>query len=288
MNGILVINKPVGLTSHQVITKIKKILNIKKIGHAGTLDPLASGVLVVLINDATKLSDFLISEDKEYIATIAIGTSTTTEDTTGEIVGQVKVSHLDEKEVDRVLETMIGENYQIPPMFSAIKLQGQKLYELARKGETIERTPRKIMIYSLKRISPITYLDNQAYFSFRTEVSKGTYIRALCTDIGKALNYPAHMKELVRTKSGKFTLENAYDLEDIENKKFQLIPMDDALTIPKVSLTSELYSKVKNGQKIASCDINMTSDLIAFTYQNQLVAIYKKQNNYYKAERVWN
>lgn len=288
MNGIIVVNKPVGLTSHQVINKIKRILKVKKIGHAGTLDPLASGVLIVLVNDATRLSDYLMADNKEYLATIAIGCSTTTEDCDGEVLEQVVVESLDEVLVDDVLSSMIGQNIQTPPMFSAIKQDGKKLYELAREGKTVERKSRQVYLYDLKRTSDISFNNHHAYFTYQALVSKGTYIRTLCVDIGKKLGFPAHMKELVRTKSGIFSLDDSYTIKDIENGNFKIIPMIEAMkSYKQINIDSKMYFKVKNGQKLLKDELNCNHDLVCLIYENNLMAIYRKQNNYYKAERVW-
>lgn len=287
MNGVLVVNKPEGLSSHQVISKIKKILKVKKIGHAGTLDPLATGVLVVLINDATKLSDYLMADEKTYLARIAIGSATDTEDRLGKLSELKIVKRLEN--VEQVLNSIIGPLEQIPPMYSAIKQDGKKLYELARKGEEVTRKSREVFISSLKRVSKIEYLNNHAYFNFEATVSKGTYIRTLCVEIGERLGYPAHMDSLSRISSGNFNLENSYTLEDIESNQFILVPLLEAMNHYKIiSLDDSLLFKVRNGQKLSSKDFHDTAERVIFEYNNQLVAIYKKEENMYKAERVWN
>lgn len=287
MNGILVVNKPIGLSSHQVIQTIKRTLKIKKIGHAGTLDPLASGVLIVLLNDATKLSDYLMADNKTYLAGIVLGTSTDTEDSLGKVQEEKKVTSL--SQVDQVLSSMIGPLKQIPPMYSAIKQDGKKLYELAREGKEVSRKSRDIEILTLERKTEITYQDDQAYFQFETRVSKGTYIRTLCVDIGEKLGYPAHMNSLVRLSSGKFSIADSYTLEEIKEGRFKIISNLEAINhYPVVDLNEELYFKVKNGQKISQDEVMKSADLIVFKYENNLIAIYKKEENIYKAERVWN
>src|SRR5690554_582555 len=223
MDGILVVDKAKGMTSHDVIYKIKKQLKLKKIGHAGTLDPLTTGVLVVLVNGATKLSNYLINDDKEYICKIVLGKATDTEDVSGKVIASKKVDK--DLHVDQVLDQFIGEQKQVPPMYSSVRHHGRKLYEIAREGMEVKRKARKITIYDLKRISEVKYFEDQAEFEFKVHCSKGTYIRTLCVEIGKALGYPAYMQELRRTKSGIFSLRDAFTLEDIKDNKATLINM---------------------------------------------------------------
>ncbi|HEY8395643.1 MAG TPA: tRNA pseudouridine(55) synthase TruB, partial [Bacilli bacterium] len=175
MNGILLVYKEKGMTSNAVIQKIKKILQVKKIGHAGTLDPLATGLLVVLINGATKLSNYLLNQEKEYLAEITIGIATSTEDAEGEIIACKEVS--ESLDPDPILRSLIGKRLQVPPLYSALKKDGKKLYEYAREGVEVERKAREIEIYALERRSPVRYENGTAKFSFYCKVSKGTYIR---------------------------------------------------------------------------------------------------------------
>lgn len=287
MNGVLLIHKEEGMSSFAVLHQLKKILSISKIGHAGTLDPLATGVLVVLLGEATKLSYYLLEKEKEYIAEVLLGISTTTQDILGEVVEEKEVN--DSIKPLEVLSTFLGEQKQLPPMYSAIKIQGQKLYDLARKGKTIHREERNINVYQLSLEEEVTYNNRQAKFKIRTLVSKGTYIRTLCEDIGKVLGYPACMASLVRTKSGIFSLENAYTLEQVRNGNYQVLDMNECLVdIPEQKMTEELYNKVKYGQKLSFDAIEDQIDLVKLTYQGKLVAIYKKQEQEYKVERVWN
>lgn len=283
MNGIIVVDKPKDWTSQDVLTKIKRILKLQKVGHVGTLDPLATGVLVVLVNEATKLSDYLMTDNKEYLSEIAIGQATDTEDVTGKITDTKKVGEI--LQVDEVLQSLKGVISQIPPMYSSIHHEGKKLYELARKGITIDRDPREIEIYDIKRTSDIIYENDMAKFSFLTSVSKGTYIRSLCVEIGNRLNYPAYMNELRRTKSGVFSLDQACSISDIENGNFQLLDMVTVFqgkTI--IEVDGELEKKVKNGMKVL---INAKDDLVIFTKNKQLLAIYEKDEKVYRAKRVW-
>lgn len=284
MDGILIVNKEKGITSFDVIRFLRRKFNIKKIGHAGTLDPLATGVLVILIGSATKLSDYAMSEKKTYEATISIGEAYDTEDSTGKLIEKVLV---DEKlDVDPVLKKILDLKYQVPPMYSALKVNGKKLYELARKDIQIERNPKKIEIFDIKRTSEILYSNNIAEFKYSVTVSKGTYIRSLCVEIGKILGYPAHMKELSRVKSGKFDIKDSYTLKDIENEKYKILP--NAVVFDKEEICevdSNMYSKIINGVPIKKED---SREIIVFTYEKKLIGIYKKEKGVYKAERVWN
>ena len=243
MNGILLINKPRGLTSHGVLYQLKRILNANKIGHVGTLDPQATGLLVVLVNEATKIAEFLNDDEKEYLAEIVIGESTDTEDGEGIVVATQKVEPL--KNVDDVLSTFIGKQQQIPPMFSAIKINGQKLYELARRGEEVVRKPRNIEIFDIERKSPILYENGRASFSFYVHTTKGTYIRSLCVDIGRKLNYLARMGNLQRISSGKFHIKNSFTIDDVKNGDYCLINMLEVLSdFPSVEVNAKQAFKI--------------------------------------------
>lgn len=284
MNGILVINKEKGMTSFDVIRTIKKKFSIKKIGHAGTLDPLATGVLVVLLGSATKLSNYVMGEKKTYEATVVIGESYDTEDSTGKLIDKKNINT--ELQVDSTLEKILDLKYQIPPMYSALKVNGKKLYELARKEIEVERKAREVEIFDIKRISEILYCENKVEFKFETTVSKGTYIRTLCVEIGKNLGYPAHMKDLNRVKSGKFKIENSYTLSDIENNKYKILPCIEVFDKDQLFEVDDfMYKKISNGSSI---EIKDDRQRIVFTYNGNLIGVYKKEKGVYKAERIWN
>jgi len=213
MDGILVVNKPSGITSHDVVDFIRRKFNIKRVGHAGTLDPLATGVLVMLLGKATKLSNTFLNDDKEYIAKLYFGKSTDTQDSQGKVLEEKNIAPIDIENIKKALENFKGEIEQIPPMVSAIKHKGKKLYELARAGKTVVREPRKI------RISEIEILDFKfPELTFKVKCSKGTYVRTLCEDIGKTLGVPSHMSGLVRSASGDFLLEDSKNMEDVNEK----------------------------------------------------------------------
>ena len=213
MDGILIVNKPAGITSHDVVDCIRRKFNMERVGHAGTLDPMATGVLVMLLGKATKLSSTFTCNDKEYIAKMFFGKSTDTQDSSGKVIEEKNIESLDIKDIEKALENFKGWIEQVPPMVSAIKHTGKKLYQLARSGKTVVREPRRI------NISAIEILDFKfPELTFKVKCSKGTYVRTLCEDIGKALGVPSHMSALVRTQSGDFLLEDSKNLEDIHEK----------------------------------------------------------------------
>lgn len=226
INGVIIIKKEKGFTSHDVVAKLRGIVKQKKIGHTGTLDPEAEGVLPVCLGNATKLCDILTDKTKEYVAELLLGITTDTQDMTGRILEEKEVM-ADEKQVEEVILSFLGSSFQIPPMYSALKINGKKLYELAREGKEVERKPRPIEIYELQILSielPVV--------KFRVLCSKGTYIRSLCADIGEKLSCGGCMQSLMRTKAGEFSIENAHTLSEIEEKRDQnllhelVIPVD--------------------------------------------------------------
>lgn len=267
MNGILLINKPIDFTSRDVVNKLTKILKTKKIGHTGTLDPIATGVLVVCVGNTTKLCELLTSEYKEYVATIKLGIKTDTLDTTGNII-EKKEYNVTEEQIKEVLNSFLGTSIQTTPIYSAVKVNGKKLYEYAREGKEVELPKREINITDIELIS---YKDDE--IKFKTTVSKGTYIRALIDDICNKLNTVGTMSSLIRTKQGKFTLEETFTLEDVENGKYELISIEKALSdIETITIDEETYNKVKNGAIIPK---QFNNDYANLLYNNKIVAIYK-------------
>jgi len=217
MDGILIINKPKGFTSHDVVNVVRKTLNEKKVGHTGTLDPNATGVLPILIGKATKISKYLIEHNKEYIAILKLGKTTDTGDSKGEIVGEdlhLKdvLKYLNIEHVKEILKLFLGEQKQIPPIYSAIKVNGKKLYEYARKGQAVEIEPRTITI---QKIELLELKEDE--ICFKVLCSKGTYIRTLCEDIAKKIGTIGYMKELTRTKVNEFSIENAITIDELKN-----------------------------------------------------------------------
>ncbi len=213
MNGILIIDKPKGYTSHDVINILRKELNTKKIGHTGTLDPNATGVLPILVGQATKISKYLIEHDKTYIAELKLGEKSLTGDTEGEIIQKKVVPNLTNKTVENVLKSFIGKQKQIPPIYSAVKINGKKAYEYARKNQNIELEPREIEIKKIELIS----FENDIV-TYKVTCTKGTYIRALCQDIAEKLGTVGLMQNLCRTQVDNFNIENAVTLEEIRQK----------------------------------------------------------------------
>ncbi len=243
MNGIIIVNKPQGFTSQDVVSKIKKILNEKKAGHTGTLDPLATGVLPVLLGNSTKLSKYLVEHDKIYVAKIRLGEKTETGDSEGKIIEEKNVPELSVSKVENVLNSFLGKQMQLPPMYSAIKVNGKKLYEYARNGQTADIPEREIEVYS---ISLISFENNE--IEFEVKVSKGTYIRTLCEDIAKALGTVGFMAKLQRTIVDRFKIEDSYTFEQIEKGNYKLWTMEEIFKeLPKLELNDRKRELFLNG-----------------------------------------
>jgi len=227
--GILLVDKPQGITSHDVVARMRKVFRIKKIGHAGTLDPMATGLLLIMVGKATKVSQYLMSHSKEYTGTVRLGQETDSQDAEGEIVAEKPVPALTEADVLAQIKTFLGDQYQTPPMYSAKKVNGQALYKLARQGKTVEREARVIHVSRFE----MTKFDLPC-ISFVVASSKGAYIRTLAHDLGNKLGCGGHLCELRRTMVGKFSIENANTLEEIEEMspsvlRRQLIPVNQAV-----------------------------------------------------------
>ncbi|MBT4758229.1 MAG: tRNA pseudouridine(55) synthase TruB [Opitutae bacterium] len=232
--GVLLVDKPQGMTSHDIVARMRRVFRIKKIGHAGTLDPMATGLLLILVGKATKVSQFLMSMDKEYTGTVKLGEATDSQDADGEIVETKPVPVLTQADVEKVMATFMGDQYQTPPMFSAKKVNGQKLYKLARQGKTIEREARVIHV---SRYDILNF--NLPEVSVIVGSSKGTYIRTLAHDLGERLGCGGHLSALRRTQVGKFRIEDANTLEEIENMapselRTKLVPVNQA--VPSVAM----------------------------------------------------
>lgn len=272
MDGVIIVNKPAGMTSHDVVNRIRKIFKTKKVGHCGTLDPDATGVLVVAVNKATKLLQFLTADNKEYIATLSLGTATDTYDASGKVTATKEYVPISDKKILACLNSFVGEQEQIPPMHSAIKVKGKKLYEYARNNETVEIPKRVITIDYIELISIV---DNLV--KFKVGCSKGTYIRSLCFDIAKKLDYPGHMYSLIRSKSGDFSLSDSYSLEEIENGEFEMLSMEEALSnYPKLVVDDE--NIIYHGKKIKS---KINHQVAIYNQNNKVLAIYGPDGNGY-------
>ncbi len=300
IDGVINVYKEKGYTSHDVVAKLRGILKIKKIGHTGTLDPDAEGVLPVCIGNATKLCDFIMEKNKEYIAELILGKKTDTQDVSGKILNESdNYICLSEKEMKDCILGFIGEYDQIPPMYSAIKVNGKKLYELARQGIEIERKARKVNIYSIEILS-----FNLPVVKIKVKCSRGTYIRTLCNDIGDKLSTYGCMGELVRTKSGKFAIEESVKIQEIENYMENhtlqkiLIPTDEILEEFESLVVDEKFTKLlMNGNPLEKrmfrcCDMVEIKDGKMFKIydaNNHFKAVYRfmKKDNLFKTEKMF-
>ena len=213
MDGVIIINKPKGITSNDVVQKVRKALGTKQVGHCGTLDPLATGVLPILVGQGTKISKYLVEHNKTYIASLKLGEKTDTADSEGNVIQSKIVPEIDQKIIAKVLDSFIGRQMQIPPMYSAIKVNGKKLYEYARSGETVKVEPRQIEI---EKIELLEYDKKNETIKYEVKCSKGTYIRTLCEDISEKLGTVGYMKDLLRTKVNDFTIEQSISIDDLQ------------------------------------------------------------------------
>ena len=247
MNGIIVIDKPKDYTSRDIVNIVSKKLNTKKVGHTGTLDPLATGVLVLPIGRALKVSELLTSNTKEYIAEVILGYETDMLDITGTEIKR-NIPNVTKEELLKVLKSYIGKYNQEVPLYSAVKVGGRKLYEYARSGTPVIPPSKEVEVYSLELISDLKHIKGAVEFTIRCEVSKGTYIRSLIRDIAYSLNTYGTMKNLIRTRQGIFTLKDAYTLKDIEENNYKLLSIKECLPNIKTTVIEEpLLTKVKNG-----------------------------------------
>ena len=291
MNGIINLKKETGMTSHDAVFKLRKILGTKKIGHGGTLDPDVVGVLPIAVGKATRMVEFMQDEGKVYEGEITLGYSTTTEDASGEVVAETPVfSPLDEKLVDEAIASLTGPITQIPPIYSAVKVNGRKLYEYARAGQEVERPERQVTIYSFERTSPISYEDKLARFTFRVKCSKGTYIRTLSVDLGEKLGYAAHMSHLTRTSAAGLQLEDSLTLEEIAEKVEAdeldfLHPLEIGTgDLIKVNLTPEQADEVRYGRFI---ELECSEKEVATFEGEKILAIMEKRDHLYKPRKVF-
>ena len=288
--GILPIWKEKGMTSHDVVFKLRKLLKMKKIGHTGTLDPEVEGVLLICLGKATKLVEFMMDGHKIYQGEICVGYSTTTEDATGEIIEQKKLDHpINDKDIDDQMRSFTGEIIQVPPMYSAVKVNGKKLYEYARQNIPVERPQRTAQIFEFKRTSDTQFdaLQGTQSWSFYVNCGKGTYIRTLAVDLGRALGYPAHMSTLVRYATGGFnkdqtlTLNQVADYVDNQTIDQFIYPMEAAhLPFRKIRLTKDQYTEIQFGKRLPRDYFGETlMDIVQLIFEEQLIAIYYPHPN---------
>jgi tRNA pseudouridine55 synthase len=255
MDGVVILDKPKGVTSQRAVERVKKILKVKCAGHTGTLDPFATGVLPICLGESTKVIPFLDEDFKEYEAVLKLGIETDTMDEMGNVINEKKVGDLDENEVRRVLMKFMGEIRQIPPMFSALKKDGVRLYSLARQGKEVPRSPRTVVIRELNLLDL-----NPPFIRFFVRCSRGTYVRVLGSDIGKELGLGGHLVELRRIKSGAFGIEGAVSMEDMEGGHFNLVSMNEALShMREINITKWVAAGIRDGKQIRKSDLNSTS-----------------------------
>ena len=275
MDGIILINKEKNMTSRDVVNMVCKKLNTRRVGHTGTLDPIATGLMVLCVGDGLKLVELLTNHDKEYIAKVRIGIKTDTYDITGKVLEEKNDCVLDRDTLENVLNSFIGEYYQTVPIYSSVKVNGKKLYEYARNNLKVD-LPKHLV-----KISNISLLEfNKDNFTFKVNVSSGTYIRSLINDISEKIGIPMTMEELKRTRVGEYLLENATSIDNLK-----IISIMDAVNIKKIEVDSTLLKKISNGVRI---DNIYNEDMVMFTYENKPVSIYVRENNILKSYRVFN
>ena len=274
-NGLLVINKEKGYTSRDVVNIIGKFFGTKKVGHTGTLDPLATGVLVLCLNRYTKLNEILTSDEKEYIAEVTLGIRTDTLDIDGNIL-EKKECYVDKNDLEKVLKKFKKSYDQEVPIYSALKVNGKKLYEYARNNEKVVLPKKNVTI---KKIELLSFEKNK--FTFKCLVSKGTYIRSLIRDVLNDLNVIGTMSNLIRIKQGVFDIKDAYSLEDVKNGNYKLLKISDVLNISKIKVNNNLKFKILNGVRLKG---NYPNRILFLDEDGRELAIYKKDKDDYKVE----
>ncbi|CAH1193482.1 tRNA pseudouridine synthase B [Paenibacillus auburnensis] len=289
LTGVLAVYKPAGYTSHDVVAKARRILGMKRIGHTGTLDPQVTGVLPLCLGRATRVVEYIQELPKEYVATLRLGLSSDTEDMTGTITESVDEVHVTEAEVLEVLNSFKGVISQVPPMYSAVKVDGKRLYELAREGKTVERKSREVEIYEIE-MTDMVWNGNYPDITFRVLCSKGTYIRTLCVDIGRALGLPGVMVELTRTMSAGISASHCLTLEQIAEHKEagtleqHLIAADEAIShLPRHSVIDEKKKAAMQGQRLSiryvAPEVKQSGDFRLYDLQGEFLGIYKLEES---------
>lgn len=290
ISGIINLRKEAGMTSHDAVFKLRKILHEKKIGHGGTLDPDVTGVLPIAVGKATRVIEYMTEAGKVYEGEITLGYATTTEDASGEVVETTPIlEQLTVEAIDLAMTTLTGEITQIPPMYSAVKVNGKRLYEYAREGKTVERPQRQVFIKEFVRTSPLKKEGSVVRFSFRVSCSKGTYVRTLSVDLGKALGLASHMSYLQRTASAGLTLENSYTLGDIkelvEKGDFSfLLPIEYGLAdLAAVTISQEEVDHIRHGRFIS---LNHDAEMLVAYHDGKAIAVLEKREDWYKPRKV--
>ena len=296
MDGIINVYKEKGFTSHDVVAKLRGILHIKKIGHTGTLDPDAVGVLPVCIGKGTKLCDMITDTDKTYEAVMLLGISTDTQDISGNVLSKKDVA-VDEKTLIETVDSFVGEYKQIPPMYSAIKVNGRKLYQLAREGIEIERSPRDVYIRSI-HINDMNLQDGEPSVTMTVSCSKGTYIRTLCHDIGEKLGCGACMKSLSRTRVGRFYIDDSFTINQIAalNLKGELssivTPVDSMFDYPEIRIKREYDKLLYNGNLLPlsagkALDVGLADKVRIYNESGEFIGIYSMDDSGYKPVKIF-
>ena len=296
MDGIINVYKEKGFTSHDVVAKLRGILHIKKIGHTGTLDPDAVGVLPVCIGKGTKLCDMITDTDKTYEAVMLLGISTDTQDISGNVLSKKEVD-VDEKTLIETVDSFVGEYKQIPPMYSAIKVNGRKLYQLAREGIEIETTPRDVYIRSI-HINDMNLQDGEPSVTMTVSCSKGTYIRTLCHDIGEKLGCGACMKSLSRTRVGRFYIDDSFTINQIAalNLKGELssivAPVDSMFDYPRIQINKEYDKLLYNGNLLPlsagkALDVGLADKVRIYNESGEFIGIYSMDDSGYKPVKIF-
>ena len=279
MDGILLVNKQKGITSHTLVEKVRKLIGNPKVGHTGTLDPLAEGLMLLTVGKATKILPYIVSHSKEYIATVKLGYSTDTLDVTGEKLAEKEIVPFDREQVITVLNSFLGPHKQLPPMYSAKKVNGKKLYEYARSNEEVERKLADI------EITEMELLDlKEDEITFRVVCSSGTYVRVLCQDIARCLNNEGCMKRLIRTAIDRYSLSQSCTLEDIRKGNYSTVSIYEALSdYPYVEM--EDISDVRNGKPLK---LDREETVVFITHQGEVLAAYEKDGDIYRCKRgLW-
>ncbi len=286
LEGVLYVDKPVGLTSHDVVNYVRRLAGIRRVGHSGTLDPMATGLLIICLGKATRLVEYLVGLDKEYLATIHLGRATDTYDGEGQITAEKRVE-VTAEQVDKALDQFRGQIEQVPPMFSAVKVDGQPLYRRARLGEEIARPPRPVTIYALKQFS-----WQSPMLKIRISCSSGTYIRSIAHDLGQVLGCGAYLSGLRRTAIGEITVEEATTLEQLDPEKWRqhLQPLDSAVHhLPSLELTTTEVQRISHGQRIPLDEVRhpaLESPVRAYDQAGNLIGILIIDQEQWKPHKV--
>ncbi|WP_114571040.1 tRNA pseudouridine(55) synthase TruB [Exiguobacterium flavidum] len=282
--GVLPLDKPAGMTSHDCVFRLRKLFQTKKVGHTGTLDPEVTGVLPICLGRATKLARFITDEGKVYEAEVTIGTATTTEDAHGDVIDskEVSPSSFDAEQIDEVLLSLTGAIEQTPPYYSAVKVNGRKLYEYARKGIEVERPTRIVQVDQITRTSDVVFGEDTCRFRIRIACGKGTYIRTLAVQIGEALGYPAHMSELRRTGSGAIdesrtvTLATLESCETVEERMQYVLPVDEVVAKwPRLDVDAATAGRVLNGAKLSGIPVEFDVFTV-YNEEDRCLAVYRR------------